>query len=361
MSHAATKWAIEQRGLRPAAKIVLWHLCDRYHPDNGCFPSQDRLADDCEMSRSALNDHLKSLEEACKIKRDQRRDPRTRKIISTQYHFPFEDGFVATPCPEIGQGTVSENMPEPSPENADSRVRNPDTNLVIEPVREPYEREALKRESEDHIPDRPWLDELIQLHPQGSHARMADLAGPWKRFDREKRKRARDHFPIWVSEKGGRTKLSGLDTYLNDEMFERVKSAPLAATQDGDVSKAPAFDQVWFACWLDFVAQAGERLLDRNSPERGLLIRNVGAARKFAGYWKIPLESQERIAALSATLVKIHKDSPECEAWRKHFARLNAELPIPDKVAWVFLPSLRPPQQSGADPPSLAEMDEILR
>ena len=29
MSHKATVWAIQQRGLKPATKIVLWFLCDR--------------------------------------------------------------------------------------------------------------------------------------------------------------------------------------------------------------------------------------------------------------------------------------------------------------------------------------------
>ena len=46
MSHKATVWAIQQRGLKPATKIVLWFLCDRHNPDFGCFPTQARLADD---------------------------------------------------------------------------------------------------------------------------------------------------------------------------------------------------------------------------------------------------------------------------------------------------------------------------
>jgi hypothetical protein len=33
MSHRATNWAIQQRGLAPATKLVLWHLCDRHNPD----------------------------------------------------------------------------------------------------------------------------------------------------------------------------------------------------------------------------------------------------------------------------------------------------------------------------------------
>ena len=39
MSHAATNWAIQQRVLKPASKIVLSHLCDRHNLDFFCFPT----------------------------------------------------------------------------------------------------------------------------------------------------------------------------------------------------------------------------------------------------------------------------------------------------------------------------------
>lgn len=79
MSHAATNWAIQQRGLKPATKIVLWHLCDRHNPDFGCFPTQARLAEDAEMSISSLNDHLKKLEALGLIRRIQCQDHRTKR------------------------------------------------------------------------------------------------------------------------------------------------------------------------------------------------------------------------------------------------------------------------------------------
>lgn len=166
MSHKATNWAIQQRGLRPVAKIVLWHLCDRYHPDHGCFPAQATLAHDCEISRSGLNNVLRDLEEAGLIRREQRIDDRTQRQKSTRYILAFEDGFEAVesssdncgtkeernaePCPEIGHGAVSRNrtravskkQPEPCPKNPDSRVQNLDTNSVKEPVIEPVSGEG---------------------------------------------------------------------------------------------------------------------------------------------------------------------------------------------------------------------------
>jgi hypothetical protein len=102
MSHKATVWAIQQRGLKPATKIVLWFLCDRHNPDFGCFPTQERLADDAEMSISALNAHLAKLEELRLIHRVRVHDPRTHKRQATRYILGFEDGFPQEPTPETG-------------------------------------------------------------------------------------------------------------------------------------------------------------------------------------------------------------------------------------------------------------------
>ena len=179
MSHEATNWAIKQRGLKPTTKIVLWHLCDRFNPDYGCFPSQDRLAEDCEISRSTLNEHLGQLEAAGLLRRVPRLHPVTKRQMPTRYILGFEPGFTPDdpqPCPEIGHGNrddretraepapfedetaaepepcpetghgcdarpVSDFPAEPCPENAESRVRNPDTNPVREPLSEPVKEE----------------------------------------------------------------------------------------------------------------------------------------------------------------------------------------------------------------------------
>lgn len=153
MSHAATNWAITRRGLKPAARIVLWHLADCHNPKLGCFPSQEWLAEACEMSRSTVNLHLEKLEEAGLIRRAAGRCPETGKQLPTQYVLGFEIAESreesTKPCPEIGHGreveTVSENGVGPCPKNADIRVRNSDSNPVREPVKEPVkERERVR-------------------------------------------------------------------------------------------------------------------------------------------------------------------------------------------------------------------------
>ena len=164
MSHEATNWAIKQRGLKPTTKIVLWHLCDRFNPDYGCFPTQARLAEDAEMSISALNEHLALLERAGLIRRIRSHDPRTHRRQATRYILGFEEGFAQEPTPEAGDGSdgteeepdtdptpetghgndpgaISGFSAKPSPDFAESHLRNPETNLVREPLSKPVKEE----------------------------------------------------------------------------------------------------------------------------------------------------------------------------------------------------------------------------
>lgn len=173
MSHKAITWAIQQRGLKPSAKLVLWHLCDRYHPDHGCFPSQETLAADCEMSRSSLNNQLRALEKAGLIRREERRDETTNRQLSTRYRFPFEDGFedgeAADPCAEIGHGAVSKNEAKPCPNLKPSRVQTVAHEPVIEPVIEPVRARAGKKPFGNRKPRNVIEAARLELANGGCH------------------------------------------------------------------------------------------------------------------------------------------------------------------------------------------------
>lgn len=155
MSHAATNWAIRQRGLKPASKIVLWHLADCHNAHTGqCNPMQKTLAEMCEMSRSTLNLHLDALEAAGLIRRITSVDEQTKKQRPTSYVLAFDD--VENPMSEnrtrpqdvvaittrysgsVSENktrAVSENAEKPCPKNGQSRVRNSDT--IENPGKEP--------------------------------------------------------------------------------------------------------------------------------------------------------------------------------------------------------------------------------
>ncbi|PJE26509.1 Helix-turn-helix domain-containing protein [Pseudooceanicola antarcticus] len=152
MSIPAMNWAFAQRGLKPATKLVLVCLADCHNAHSRrCDPSQETLAEECCMSRSTVNVHLKLLEERGLIRRVQRSDKRTRKQLSSLYVLGCDmdevpGGSGEKPVSEIrtrdqegaeravsgnrtrdaraGRGAVSEIRTR---ETRESRVRNPDT------------------------------------------------------------------------------------------------------------------------------------------------------------------------------------------------------------------------------------------
>ena len=210
MSHKATVWAIQQRGLRPATKIVLWFLCDRHNPDFGCFPTQARLADDAEMSISALNEHLARLQELRLIHRVRAQDPQTHKRLATRYILGFEDGFPPEPTPETGDGfartegeqdsdptpdsghgAISGFSAKPSPDFAQSHLRNPEINLVREPLSKPVKEEE-DAQARDADFDRFFAELLAAL----GFAANATLPAWWQGWP------ARLHVQRWRDDLG---------------------------------------------------------------------------------------------------------------------------------------------------------------
>ena len=64
MSHLMTALAMKHKGLSPATKIVLYWIADHHNGETGnCFPSINRLASVCEMSRRSVESHVSRLED----------------------------------------------------------------------------------------------------------------------------------------------------------------------------------------------------------------------------------------------------------------------------------------------------------
>ena len=85
MSHYMTALAMKQKGLKPAAKIVLYWLADHHNGETGmCFPSLKTLAKECEMDVATVKRHLVNLEQSGLIERN-RRQRENGSQTSTQY------------------------------------------------------------------------------------------------------------------------------------------------------------------------------------------------------------------------------------------------------------------------------------
>jgi hypothetical protein len=115
---------------------------------------------------------------------------------------PVDEGTVGNdqpdtrePCLKSGHGSegraVSGFCPDPCPENAESRVRNPDTNPVREPLSKPVKEEEGAR-PRDAIPDRFFEALLLALGFDPDAA----LPGWWQGWP------ARVHVRRWIDDLG---------------------------------------------------------------------------------------------------------------------------------------------------------------
>lgn len=189
MSHRATNWAFDLRGLKPSAKIVLLVLADCHNPEHGCFPTQAFLADACEMNRDTVNVQLALLEERGLIRRVRSIDPVSKRQRPTRYKLAFEADFegdgdddpapsraravansTENPVSEIPTQTpeaVSEIPAEPCRKYGQSRVGNSDTNYVKEPVREPCAGGAAAHTA-------AGFEKFWELHPRPRDRKRAE-------------------------------------------------------------------------------------------------------------------------------------------------------------------------------------------
>jgi hypothetical protein len=149
-------WAANVKGLKPAAKIVLIQLADFHNKETGqCNPSAQRLADECEMGRATLFRHMTTLEECGLVTRHARGDGDGGRG-SNQYELHLDITLGPSACPKGGasdsNGETSQNetggnvskMPGKSLKGETGVVSKRDTNLTIEPTKEPPSR---KREA----------------------------------------------------------------------------------------------------------------------------------------------------------------------------------------------------------------------
>lgn len=108
-----TALAMQQRGLKPASKIVLYWLSDHHNGETGrCFPSLSTLARECEMSKAAVARHLSELEKIGLIVRHKRHRANGSQT-SSEYELSMKQPVsnVDSPCLKSGTPPVSKCAP----------------------------------------------------------------------------------------------------------------------------------------------------------------------------------------------------------------------------------------------------------
>lgn len=366
MSYDATNWAIKQRGIKPALKVVLWHLCDRYHKDNGCFPSQETLANDCEVPRSTLNVYLRELEDAGLIAREQRRKEGSNKQERTRYRFPFEPDFPASapqkPSPETGHGAESRNQAEPSPENGESRVQNLDSNPVREPVTQPVTGASAGDQADLKILEKrhdalrigkhgnPWPDVLSQSK-DWSFRHFLALSEEERLLAEEYRDKFLAACPkLQSGPRKGEPEAGVLGVYLRDKLFLDVRAMaanrherPVATVLE-DENWAVAYGPLHAAMLFRILVDGPER--PEAAPQSGLwLSSHIRAAwPKLAAFWqqtdmKGGVVATVADTSLASLMEFVPSDSAVMNAWRAEMKRRALpEIRMRDGMRGLYFP-----------------------
>ena len=193
MSHKATGWAIQQRGLKPVEKILLWHLADRYNPKNGCYPSREELAHDCEVSVRSVERHIEALCEKGLVKKTLVKS--VRKYGHNEYQLFIDGEWTARHFVAYEGGATRQPCRKPPDTGVVNRPSDCRTNLVTEPVIEPVNPSSLRSEGlkvgktkrVGKISEQVIASDLFQtdMHP---HEVAWSLSGRKAHFDNVRKK-----------------------------------------------------------------------------------------------------------------------------------------------------------------------------
>ena len=172
MSLRALTWAKQQRVGDPIAKLVLLCLADAMNAHHEyAFPSQARLADECECSRQTVNKKLAWLEEKGFVCRERTKDT-TGRDTGCRYHLlGVNDGDTGVNERDTGVNEGDRGVSTtftPGVNDGDTSKGN----LNINPKREPSQRGARLTLSE------PPADWIAWAEGEGHH----DPPDEWLRF-----------------------------------------------------------------------------------------------------------------------------------------------------------------------------------
>jgi len=200
MSVAAINWALRQRTGSPARKAILFTLANYANVEGVSFPSRARLAEECDMSKDAVDDNLKDLIAAGFVtKVTGRRQGRYQGTNEYRLNLDLEalENHLSrnrlVPVTERQEAALSESGPQGGSETPTERLEPPPQGgpqggsgaaQTLEPL-EPRGTSARQRarDPQDDLFDRWW-----EAYPQHGHGFSKDRARvAWRALSHEDR------------------------------------------------------------------------------------------------------------------------------------------------------------------------------
>lgn len=345
-------WASLQVTGSPSAKVTLWAIANYANPASWCaFPSQERLSEQTEQSADSVQRRIPELEEKGLLRRLPLRYAGRRSVDffilqpSPHFHAALADiepllprGFTVDPRfakSAAADGGNAVTLPQTLPQSA------PDATALVrqqEPLREPSEpeREGAREGAKEAEAESRRLWATLKADYLGA---AKDNLGEAERlfFARTlpAQRKSVESLPAWNAYIGPNPRRRVmLQDYVRDARWDLIPAevkATAAKSATPETVFLDAFSREWW--WLFGRTPAGQFLRKR-----------IDMARNMAIGWPVPADKVAGIkAAAERDLVGVKVDTAHFRAWQAHYSSIGVDLPIPDKVEWVFLPTHGPP------------------
>lgn len=200
--------AMKIRVGNPLRKLVLIKLADNASDVGECWPSYQHIADQCEISKRSVMNHITALCEAGLLRKEIRKGG--PKGNSSNVYFLTLDGG-APPAPgvvqQIHQGSAAGSPPSESPAPGGSAGAAPRTSHssepVIEPVSEPIATQASAKAATGQVvpfaPQQPRVE--IPVDMPGPKDQACKTFKVWANYAMAYRKRY-SAWPVWNAKAG---------------------------------------------------------------------------------------------------------------------------------------------------------------
>ncbi|NNA99253.1 helix-turn-helix domain-containing protein [Pseudomonas gessardii] len=201
--------AMKLRVGNPLRKLVLIKLADNASDVGECWPSYQHIADQCEISKRSVMNHITALCEAGLLRKEIRKGG--PKGNSSNVYFLTLEGGGAPPAPgvvqQIHQGSAAGSPPSESPAPGGSAAAAPRISNSLEPVMEPVIEPITPQATAKVV-----TGQVVQFVPQQPRVEIpADMPGPkdqacktfkvWANYAMAYRKRY-SAWPVWNAKAG---------------------------------------------------------------------------------------------------------------------------------------------------------------
>lgn len=201
--------AMKLRVGNPLRKLVLIKLADNASDVGECWPSYQHIADQCEISKRSVMNHITALCDAGLLRKEIRKGG--PKGNSSNVYFLTLDGGGAPPAPglvqQIHQGSAAGSLPSESPAPGGSAAAAPRISNSLEPVIEPVIEPITPQATAKVV-----TGQVVPFVPQQPRVEIpADMPGPkdqtcktfkvWANYAMAYRKRY-NAWPVWNAKTG---------------------------------------------------------------------------------------------------------------------------------------------------------------